>query len=386
MDSDRAGTFVRRGSYRVFIPKPLPPDPPLVYDTELIRLSCDAHRALGKLDGLARIIPNPEHFITMYVRKEALLSSQIEGTQASMVDLVISEVKGSGAIRPDIREVMNYIRSLEYGLKRVRELPFSLRLLREIHEILLEGVRGSNRSRGQFRTIQNWVGPPGCRIEDADFIPPPVPEMNQALDNFERYYHEGIEEPLIKCGLLHAQLETIHPFLDGNGRMGRLLITFFLREQNILERPLLYLSYYFKKYRLGYYDALMAIRTRGDWEGWLKFFLRGVIEVAEQAMSTAQRIIQLETADARKIIELTKSNNAILVHKFLLRQPVISIPAVQRELNVTYLTARNLVQRFEECGMLKEITGQRRDRLWVYDEYMKILAEGTSPANYEHQG
>ncbi len=376
---NRSGSYQQRGSYRVFVPKPLPPDPPVHYDDELIALLSSAMGSLGKLEGLAQVIPNPNHFIQMYLRKEALLSSQIEGTQASLVDLLASEKKEPAAVPNDVREVINYIEALNYGLKRVRELPFSLRFLKEIHEILLRGVRGKDRAPGEFRSVQNWIGSPGCSIEEAEFVPPSVPDMLEALHNFERYYHEGKEPPLIKCGLLHAQFETIHPFLDGNGRIGRVLITFCLCEQEVLSRPLLYLSYYFKKRRRDYYDSLMAVRDKGDWESWLKFFLRGVINVAELGVDTAMRLISLRGTDRARVQSLTSSVNALPLYELLFERAVITVREVIDRLDVTYATAGHLIGLFEDAGILREITGYARNRVWVYNSLMKVLEEGTSP-------
>jgi len=376
--SNRAGAFQNEGQYKVFVPKDLPPDPPIKYDSELVSLSGAARQALGQLDGLTRIIRNPNHFIAMYIKKEALLSSQIEGTQASLIDVLVSEKDSREIRRHDIREVINYSNALRYGLQRVKELPFSLRLLREIHGMLLEDVRGGNRNPGEFRVSQNWIGPHSSTPKTADFVPPSVHHMTRALENLEFYYHEGKEPPLIKCGLLHAQFETIHPFLDGNGRIGRLLISFFLRDKEVLDRPLLYLSYYFKKYRLEYYDRLMAIRTDGDWEGWLAFFLTGIVEVSKQATETAAALVELAEMDRAKIMERTRTNNAVLLHEILLESPVINTADVEGKLGVTHPTARSLVNTLVSIGVLEEITGQERYRKWKYSRVIEILAEGTT--------
>lgn len=377
----RAGYYAQQmGGYKAFIPKKLPPDPPITYDSKLSKLQEEASLALGELKGLAEIIPNPQFFITMYVRKEALLSSQIEGTQASLVDLIDAETKNEYAIPAEIREVRNYINALYFGLERVRELPVSLRLLKEIHGVLLKGVRGGTSNIGEFRKLQNWIGTPGMDIADADFVPPPVSEMLQALNDFELYYHSGKNEaPLIKCGLLHAQFETIHPFLDGNGRIGRLLITFFLCEQGILPNPLLYLSYYFKKNRLLYYDKLMEIRDNGDWEGWLKFFLKGIAEVSHQAVNTAKQILSLQEEHRNLIIEHLKTTNALSLHDLLLTTPIVTVRYVQDKLNVTYSTANRLVGQFEKLDFLRLREDAKRDRAFVYYDYLKIYQKGTEP-------
>lgn len=376
----RAGYYQEESSgYKVFIPKPLPPEPPINYDNELLELLSEANQSLGKLEGLAEVIPNPDHFITMFIKKEALLSSQIEGTQASFSDLIISESKKKSIISPEVQEVMNYIKALYYGLERVNDLPVSLRLLKEIHDILLKDTRGSNRNRGSFRKTQNWIGPLGSTIMDADFIPPPVNVMSTALGEFEHYYHYGTEPALIKCGLLHAQFETIHPFIDGNGRIGRLLVTFFLCEQKVLERPLLYLSFYFKKNRMKYYEMLMNVRNKGEWESWLKFFLQGIIEVSQLAVDTAKRILKLQDYHREIIRNKSNSMHSFGLYDYLLYKPIISVRSVAKELGVTYTTANRLTESFVAIGILSEITKRARNREFVYEEYLNVLSEGTTP-------
>lgn len=376
----RAGEYVQSGSYRVFVPKPLPPSPALKSDNEMGTLLQKAAISLGRLEGLSEIIPNPEAFISMYVRKEALLSSQIEGTQASYVDVLASEDRKPSSVSSDVLEVVNYVKALNYALQRVSELPFSLRLLREVHEILLSNqVRGSNRRPGEFRTVQNWIGANGTSPTEAEFVPPSPEIMSEALREFERYYHEGTEPPLIKCGLLHAQFETIHPFMDGNGRIGRLLISFFLREQRVLMKPLLYLSHYFKKKRMQYYDALMAVRDEGDWEGWLKFFLTGVNDVSEEAVTTAKALLQAQQEDRNRIRETTNTNNAVRLHEYAFEKPVFTLPDVRKKLKWTNATALNLIGKLERCGVLSEITGQSRNRVWAYTRVIDIMQAGTTP-------
>jgi len=341
--------------------------------------------ALKKLEGLAEVIPNLDHFIGMFMRKESLLSSQIEGTQASFDDVLFSEGQDLSKVRSDVREVLNYRKALYHGLNRVREIPFSLRLLKEVHSILVEGVRGHQRNPGQFRTSPNWIGGPGSTIDTAEFVPPAVPDMLDSLSSFERYYHEGVEYPLIKCGLLHAQFETIHPFYDGNGRIGRLLVSFFLCEQGILDRPLLYLSYYFKRYRQEYYDSLMAVRHEGNWEGWLKFFLVGMVQVSKMSVDTAKRLLTLETADRNRIKAASTSANALALHDLLLTLPVISAQTVVQRLNVSYPTALHQIELLENMEIIREVTGQPRNRRWVYDQFTKIMSEGTAIANYDKE-
>ncbi|MDQ7794387.1 MAG: Fic family protein [bacterium] len=270
------------------------------------------------------------------------------------------------------------MRALNFSLDRVQQLPFSLRLLKETHSILLEDVRGHHRNRGEFRSTQNWIGRTGTSIEDAEFVPPPAHMVPVALSDLEKYYHEGREHPLTKCALLHAQFETIHPFLDGNGRIGRLLITFFLREQQVLIRPLLYLSYYFKKHRQQYYQSLMRIRTDGDWEGWLEFFLTGIIEVSRQAISTAKRLIDLERADSLRIQSLSESPNMVRLHRYISANPVFTVNDVARALDVTKPSANKWVNALEGQGIVAEITGRQRGRVWGYRKLFDILEEGTT--------
>jgi Fic family protein len=296
MPSNRAGRFVRQiQGYSAFIPTPLPPNPPIEMDMAMIRLLSEADQAVGRLDGFAELLPNPDLFVAMYVRREAVLSSQIEGTQSTLDDVLNFELDQENREVPlDVDEIVNYVRAMNYGLSRLVDLPLSLRLIREIHGELLSGVRGQERDPGEFRRSQNWIGPQNAPLSAASFIPPPPGELEKALGDFEIFVHDDdLLPPLVLCGFAHAQFETIHPFLDGNGRVGRLLITFLLVYRGILHRPLLYLSYFFKLHRVEYYDRLTAVRIDGDWEGWLRFFLRGIQETATEATETARRIVRM---------------------------------------------------------------------------------------------
>jgi Fic family protein len=398
----RAGTYVKQATgYRAFIPAPLPPDPPLEIDAELGRLMSEADRALGRLDGVATVLPNPDLFVSMYVRQEAVLSSQIEGTQSTLEDVLQFEVDSKGREFPkDIREVVNYVGAMNYGLERLKSLPLSLRLIREIHGKLLEGVRGSHRTPGEFRTTQNWIGPSGCTINTATFVPPPVPEMHEALDKIEKFLHDNSLPLLIQCGLAHAQFETIHPFLDGNGRVGRLLITFLLCHRQVLARPLLYLSHYLKQHRAEYYDRLMAIRNDGDWEGWLKFFIRGVFEVSQEATETARGIVRLrenhrrllsekllpdkpataapESHRSRRLRAFAGSREEatpydLLLLEYLFEQPIVTIRMVEQRLNCVFVTANKVVNRFVRLGLLEEVTGYQRNRRFRYAPYLTLF-------------
>ncbi|BAU64833.1 Fic family protein [Stanieria sp. NIES-3757] len=373
----RSGQLVKQlEGYSAFIPAPLPPNPPIKMDVELTRLLSQADRSLGRLDGATSILPNPDLFVAMYVRQEAVLSSQIEGTQSTLEDVLQYEIDAKGQERPkDVEEVVNYVHALQYGLERLQELPLCLRLIREIHAKLLDGVRGSDRTPGEFRKTQNWIGSPGCTLATATFIPPPVLEMHKALDNLEKFLHDRNSFPaLIHCGLAHAQFETIHPFLDGNGRVGRLLITFLLCQREILQKPLLYLSHYLKFHRAEYYDRLMAVRTDGNWEGWLKFFLKGIWEVSESATTTARSILNLREQH-RELIgkQINNSGYGLRLLDLLFEKPMINIPLVEEYLQCSYGTANKTVKQLEQLGLLNEITGWQRNRLYRYDLYLTLF-------------
>jgi Fic family protein len=376
----RAGTWVKQGTgYRAFIPAPLPPEPPVLVDEEMVRLLSIADRALGRLDGVASVLPNPDLFVAMYVRQEAVLSSQIEGTQSTLEDVIQFELGADGERFPqDVEEVVNYVRAMNYGLGRLGNLPLSLRLIREIHTQLMAGVRGSHRSPGEFRVSQNWIGPAGSTLQDASFVPPPVPDMTEALGNLEKFLHERDSLPvLLQAGIAHAQFETIHPFLDGNGRVGRLLITFLLCEREVLQRPLLYLSHYLKAHRSEYYDRLMAIRNDGNWEGWLKFFLRGVHEVSRSATETARRILLLRENHRQLVVaRLGSTPHAPRLLDVLYQQPIVNVRTVERRLGCTYVTANKLVENFASLGILEEVTGGRRNRLYRYTDYLSLFDAG----------
>ncbi|MHB0913911.1 MAG: Fic family protein [Armatimonadota bacterium] len=380
--SNRSGVFVNQLTgdlrYRAFVPKPLPPEPPVSMDMELWQLLSDADRALGRLDGIAETLPNPELFVAMYVRKEAVLSSQIEGTQASLVDLLEFETEQAKKGLPqDLDEVVNYVSAMDYGLKRLDDLPVSLRLIKEIHSKLLHGVRGGERSPGEFRTTQNWVGPPGSTLANATFIPPPPHEMMNALGQMEVYIHADAPIPvLVKIGLVHAQFETIHPFLDGNGRIGRLLVTLMLCNRAILRKPLLYLSYYFKQNRTEYYDRLTAVRTRGDWEGWLKFFVKGVYDVSLQATSTARAIIALRDGH-RELVQnsISGAANGLILLDRLYDNPIVSVKAAQELVGVSKVAANRLVSQFVREGLLHQISPGSRNRIFAYSSYLDLFLD-----------
>ena len=374
----RAGHYVKQAAgYRTFVPAPLPPAPPVQFDADMVALLSRADQALGRLDGLAQTLPNPDLFVAMYVRREAVLSSQIEGTQSTLEDVLTFELDVKGREFPkDVKEVVNYVRAMNYGLDRLRALPLSLRLIREIHAELLRGVRGGHRQPGEFRTSQNWIGPANVPLREATFVPPPVHEMHQALDDFERFLHQETDLPvLIPCGLAHAQFETIHPFLDGNGRVGRLLITFLLVHRGVLHRPLLYLSHYLKRHRSEYYDRLMAIRDDGDWEGWLKFFLRGIAETAEEASTTARNIVNLRERHSALLQERGVHMNGLRLLDLLFERPLVNVNLVKEQVKVAFVTAGKLIEQFEGLGLLKETTGGQRNRRFCYAPYLALFED-----------
>lgn len=377
---DRAGRFITQPEgYAAFIPKPLPPDPPLDLDADLLNLLEAAAGELGRLDGVAKVIPDPEFFVSMYVRREAVLSSQIEGTQSTLEDLLELELENAPSDPySDVFDLINYVQAMNFGLDRIKTLPLSLRLIREIHNELLRDGRGSKATPGEFRRTQNWIGPQGASLKQATFVPPPVPEMKKALHDFEGFLHAESRYPtLIEVGLAHAQFETIHPFLDGNGRVGRLLNTFLLVHRGILRQPLLYLSYYFKLHRTEYYDRLMAVRRSGDWEGWIQFFLRGVVQTAQEATETAERLFELRESHRSLILERNLGQNGLLLLSHLFQRPLVNINLVASMLGSTFPTASRLVSGFEELGILKEITGQKRSRMFRYEPYLALFNDTT---------
>ncbi len=378
--SQRAGVYISQPTgYRAFTPKPLPPDPPLVIDGELLDLLSRADRALGRLDGSTEALPNPDLFVMMYVRKEAVLSSQIEGTQASLADVLELEAKVlDPQIPSDVSEVVNYVHALNYGIERLHVLPLSLRLLCEIHNKLMAGTRGQERNPGEFRRSQNWIGPQGSNLNTARFVPPAPEDMKLALGDWEIFLHDESPMPLlVKIGLAHAQLETIHPFLDGNGRIGRLMITFLLCEREALKRPLLYLSHYFKLNRTEYYDRLQAVRDKGDWEGWLRFFLAGVATVANEATDVARRIVLLREDQRSRIQESfgRSTGDGLRLHEQLFKSPFVSVQLVQSLTGKDFNGANRLIKLMLEVGVLKEVSGRSRRRVFRHDDYFRMFED-----------
>jgi len=368
-------------SVKAFLPQPLPPNPPVRLDA-LQHLLEQANQSLGRLDGLASVLPNLPLFLYAYVRKEAVLSSQIEGTQSSLSDLLLFENhEAPGVPLNDVQEVSNYVAALKHGRERLRGgFPLSLRLIREIHEVLLSHGRGSDKQPGEFRTSQNWIG--GTRPGTAAFVPPPPELVPECMSALELFLHE--ERPdlplLIKAGLVHVQFETIHPFLDGNGRLGRLLITFLLCAAGVLREPILYLSLYFKEHRATYYDLLDGVRTKGDWETWLEFFLTGVRDTAEQAGSAARRILMVFEEHRRQIEKLGRPAASVLrVFEHMQSNPILSIPAAAESIGISAPTVAKSMEHLQKLWILREITGRQRHRLFVYHAYLAILSEGTEP-------
>jgi len=384
LKSNRAGFLVNCSTagepFAAFMPNALPPTPPLNLSGEHFDRLERANRALGKLDGLSRFLPDVSLFVYWFVRKEAVLSSQIEGTNSSLSDLLFYEQKEMpGVPLEDVEEVSRYVAAVSHGVKRLREgFPLSLRLLREVHEVLLQTRRGSTKQPGEFRRSQNWIG--GTRPGNARFVPPPPENLMECLGDLEKFLHDDpVKTPtLIKAALSHVQFETIHPFLDGNGRVGRLLITLLLCAENAVSEPTLYLSLYFKRHREIYYELLQKVRSDGAWEEWLLFFLEGVEETAEEAVSTATQILEIFAQDRARIESLGRpAGNALRVHSLLQRKPVVSVPGAAVELSLTAPTVRSAIESLVTLGLVRETTGKRRDRLFVYSRYLDILQEDT---------
>jgi Fic family protein len=380
----RLGRFVETVTagerVKAFVPPPLPPAPGIRLEGLLSRLSA-ADRALGLLDGISVLLPDQELFLYMYVRKEAVLSSQIEGTQSTLSDLLRFETAAiEGQPVDDIREVSSYVDALMHGLERLRDIPLSLRLIREMHARLMGSGRGATKNPGEFRTSQNWIG--GTRPGNAIFLPPPPNELMACLDAFEKFIHRDSADlpPLIKAGLLHVQFETIHPFLDGNGRIGRLLITLYLYTQGVLKQPLLYLSLYFKARRSDYYRLLQEVRENGAWEAWLEFFLDGVAETAGQAFETATRTVDLFKADRARIAEAAERVGSTLqVYELLRTSPFLTAGATADRTGLTMPTINAALAQLQKLGIVHEVTGRRRNRVYAYRAYLDILGEGGQP-------
>lgn len=371
-----AGRLVKTGqdeaAYWAFIPNPLPPA--LTLDIELVCALSDADRALGELSGLGRTMANPDLLIRPFIRREAVLSSRIEGTQADIADLYAYEAGQLSGVRhavpeSDVREVLNYVHATEHGLERIKTLPISLRLMRELHERLMEGVRGKPATPGEFRKSQNWIGRPGCTLNDASFVPPPVPEMHAALDAFEKYLHsDDAYPPLVRLALIHHQFEAIHPFVDGNGRIGRLLISLLLVHWNLLPAPLLYLSAYFEKNRQAYYDGLLAVSERGAWREWVLFFLRGVAEQAVDANTRAKRLQDLQIGWRKQLQKVRAGGWVLGVADALFEDPYVSAGHIVERYQISHQAAMKILRRLESMKILRQTSEQKRNRLYFAPE------------------
>lgn len=365
---------------QAFIPDPLPPKPPLEMTPQRQQLLERATLALGRLDSVTLLLPDPDLFLYSYVRREAVLSSQIEGTQSSLAQLLLFELKEApGVPLDDVVEVSNYVAALDHGLKRLQEgFPLSNRLIREMHGILLSHGRGSEKSPGEFRRTQNWIG--GTRPGNAQFVPPPPAHVQDCMADLERFIH-GEDNPypaLIKAALAHVQFETIHPFLDGNGRIGRLLIAFILHHDRLLSQPLLYLSLYFKQHRSEYYRLLDQVRTEGDWEAWLDFFLEGVEQTATNAVETAKRLLALFQQDEQRIQATGRSaSTALRVFRVMCQRPLVNLNQVCERTELSFPAAAKAMDALQRLGLVREITGRRRNRAFAYHDYLSVLNEGT---------
>lgn len=382
----QTGTLIRTTTageaVEAYVPHPLPPEPPLALATSDLDLLERANRALGRLDGLATLLPETKVFLYLYVRKEAVLSSQIEGTQSSLSDLLLYESdEAPGVPVEDVEEVSSYVAAIQHGLRRLREgFPISLRLIREVHQILLAHGRGSDKMPGEFRHSQNWIG--GTRPGNARFVPPPPDRVLSCMGSLEGFLHDQPERTpvLMKAALAHVQFETIHPFLDGNGRLGRLLIPLLLCSEGALSEPLLYLSLYFKTHRERYYELLQGVRLRGEWEEWLRFFYEGIAETGQQAVDASRAFLELFAVDRKRIEGLGRAaGSAFQVHELLRSKPVVSIQIAASALALSKPTISTALERMRELGIVREITGRKRGRLFVYGEYLDALDSATEP-------
>lgn len=378
LENSRAGTLKSvRSDYKCFIPHRLQ-DLKINVDDDINRLINKAYLLLGRLDGMAITLPDIDLFVSMYVQKEAVISSQIEGTQASLID-VLQMNREKGKVK-DTEEIVNYIKATNYAFKRLNELPLCMRLIKETHAVLLSNVRGKEKMPGEFRKSQNWIGHAGSTLQNASFIPPAPDEMNICLSDLEKYMHEDSTiSNLVKAALIHYQFETIHPFLDGNGRMGRLLIILFLKEQGLIEYPVLYLSYFFKKNRDTYYKLLNNVRFKGGFEEWIKFFVEGICEISEDAIVSIQKIIELKKNDVEKIRAFSRGNisNLLSVYDYLLKHPFLEAGDVKNLLDLSKPTINKLLDNLMELGILELVEEKQRYRQYVYKKYVDILSEGT---------
>ena len=378
---NRAGHLITNLSgemaYKSFVPTPLPPKPSIELTEDMINLLIKANSQLAVLESIATRIPNVELFISMYVRKEALMSSQIEGTQATLEDVLDPMIEAN--TNRNVADVVNYIKATEFAIKRLHELPLCNRLIKETHAVLMEGVRGQEKSPGEFRRSQNWIGGQGSTLKNARYIPPSPDDMIEAMSDLEKYINADDElDALIRAALIHYQFETIHPFLDGNGRVGRLLITLFLMEKKVLSTPALYISYFLKKNRVEYYDRMTEVRAKGNYEQWVTFFLRALLESAEDATATIDELIALHDKNAAVISGMGRAaKNAMLVFEYLEANPIIEIRKTAEALSITFNTASSAIKRLADAGILVQTTNASRNRTFAYGDYLSILRKGT---------
>ena len=378
---NRAGTYKKNLSgkmaFNSFVPAVLPPNPSIELNNEIVEILVKANRQITLLEGISSRMPNIDLFISMYVRKEALMSSQIEGTQATLED-VLDPMLENNTNRP-VGDVVNYIKATDFAINRLKELPLCNRLIKEAHKVLLAGVRGQNKCPGEFRHSQNWIGGAGSTLQNARYIPPSVEDMQQAMSDLEKYINaEDNLDVLIRAGLIHYQFETIHPFLDGNGRIGRLLITLFLMEQKVLTTPALYISYFLKKNRIEYYDRMSEVRLKGNYEQWIKFFLEAVYESAKDAVETIDKLTALHDKNCAKITNLgRRAKNGMRVFEYLESNPIIEIKKTSQELDIAFNTISSVIKDLINIGVLEQTSTQSRNRTFVYKEYLEILKEGT---------
>ena len=377
----RAGIYVDNlngeATYQSFKPNPLPPIPEIEMDGEMVKLLVDANKQLVKLDTASQLISNADLFISMYVRKEALISSQIEGTQCTLDDVLDPEVEANANL--DVSDVINYVKATQYALKRLERLPLCCRLIREIHEVLMENVRGQDKIPGEFRHSQSWIGPANCSLKDARYIPPNVEDMQTAMSDLEKYINEDVDyDPLIRAALIHYQFETIHPFLDGNGRIGRLLIFLYLMEQRLIEKPVIYVSYFLKKNQIEYYDRISEVRRTGNFEQWIRFFLEAVSKAASDSLEAIRQLSVLHDTNVEKLPKTTRSkDNLRAVFDYIEQYPIIDIKRTAKELEVSYNTVAAAVRKLVELGILQETTNAARNRVFAYEEYLAILRKDT---------
>ena len=364
-------------AYQSFKPSPLPPNPELNINSDIVKKLVEANRDLVRLDTAAKLIPNVELFISMYVRKEALISSQIEGTQCTLDDILDPDIDGNSNL--DVCDVINYVRACTFAINRLNKLPLCNRLLREIHGELLAGVRGQEKNPGEFRRSQNWIGAANCSLREARYIPPNVEDMNDALNDLERYMNDGDDyDPLIRIALIHYQFETIHPFLDGNGRVGRLMILLYLMEQGYISKPIIYISYFLKKNQIEYYDRISEVRRSGNYEQWIAFFLEAVSAAAKDSLATVEKLSELHDRNSGKLPITTRTNdNVRRVFDYIEQYPIIDIKRTAAALEVSYNTVSAAVGKLVHVGILKETTNAARNRVFAYEEYLEILRKDT---------